>query len=143
MNPNGTHHHSLLDHDADQLDFSQAYRPPQIVIDGDKARTRRSDPAESHAAADRSQHTISALRLAVLALVREEPISVGSALNEMYRARYERRGWPKCAWDSPRKRAGELADDGLLLIAGSRDGERTFIISSSGLDVIAPKGNQS
>lgn len=108
-----------------------------MILPDDSARSRRSDPTTSHMAADRSAHTLTKLRLAVLALVRQEPLAVGSELNEMYRLRFERNGWPKAAWDSPRKRAGELAEDGLLLVVGVRAGERQFVISAAGLDVIA------
>ena len=121
--------------DISLFDGLEIPKPPMIRPD-DTARARRSDPIESHQAADRSAHTLSKLRLAVLTLVREEPLSIGSELNSLYRLRFDRRGWPKAAYDSPRKRSGELAEDGLLIIAGSRDGERMFIISEAGLKVV-------
>ena len=120
---------------ADPTLFDLEVRP--MIRPNDTARVRRSDPLVSHMAADSSAHTLTKLRLAVLALVRQEPLAVGSELNEMYKIRYIRNGWPKAAWDSPRKRAGELAEDGLLLAIGTRGGERQFIISATGLDVIA------
>ena len=119
------------------MTMTDEHRVPAIVANGDSARARRSDPLTSHEAADRSAHTLTKLRRAVLALVLQEPSSIGSELNAMYELRYARNGWPKAAWDSPRKRAGELAEDGLLLVAGSRAGERQFVISIIGMDVIA------
>lgn len=117
-----------------QLDFDTR---PVISLNGDTARTRRTDPLTSHAAGDRSQPGISALRLAVLRLLREEPLSTGNELNLVYAQRFERRGWPKCAWDSPRKRAQEMVELGFVLVQGERDGERQLIISATGLDIVS------
>jgi hypothetical protein len=87
-----------------------------LFADGDEPRTRRTDPATSHMAGDKSQATIHESRAAVLALVRQEGMLTGSEANELYRLRWERNGWPQIAWDSPRKRMGDLHRDGLLLI---------------------------
>ena len=79
------------------------------------ARVRRSDPLESHTAADRSASRIHATRMAVLTLFKEsEHLLTGKDVNALYAAEWDRRGWPMVAWDSPRKRVGELAEDGLL-----------------------------
>lgn len=107
------------------------------LITDDKARARLGDPVQSHAAADKSAHGLSKLRTAVLHLLREEPLSTGNELNLVYAQRYVRRGWPKCAWDSPRKRAQEMVELGFVLVQGERDGERQLIISAAGLDVIS------
>lgn len=90
--------------------------PPQILPD-DSPRVRRADPITSHLAADRSQHSIPAVKDAVLSLLHEEGALPGSELNRLYQLRAERRGWPlPLHFDSPRKRAGELAVDGLVQI---------------------------
>jgi hypothetical protein len=109
---------------------------PAIKPD-DTPRVRSSDPIESHEAADRSSFTITRLKSAVLELVRENPLAIGSELNEKYKDVPKDRAHPRAAWDSPRKRAGELAEHGYLLVQPSRNGERSFIISARGLDVIA------
>ncbi|MET4780842.1 hypothetical protein [Glaciihabitans sp. UYNi722] len=88
----------------------------QIAMAGDTARTGRDDPWSSHLAGDRSQATIRAVRDAVLILVRQELIVTGSELNDLYRVRAEQNGWPAVHYESPRKRAGELAKDGLLSV---------------------------
>lgn len=89
-------------------------RPHQIVMAGDSARARRSDPVSSHVAADRSQRSLDSVRRAVLDLVAQLGFANGAELNDMYSLYQGLRGWPRVSWDSPRKRAGELAADGLL-----------------------------
>ncbi|MDM4761921.1 hypothetical protein QT381_02740 [Galbitalea sp. SE-J8] len=85
-----------------------------IVFD-DQARTRKSDPLTSHLAGDRSQSTVHDVRAAVLVILALDiPEATGSQLNELYREMRADRGWPEVHFDSPRKRAGELADDGYL-----------------------------
>ena len=88
----------------------------QIVMADDTARTRRTDPLSSHVAADRSQRTIAEVKAAVIALIRQEGELSGAELNDLYSLRAARNGWDECAWDSPRKRAGELARDGDLAV---------------------------
>lgn len=87
---------------------------PQIVTEGDTARARRSDPITSHIAADVSKRSMRQTKVAVLEIVLQEGEIVGSELNELYRLRSSRHGWGRIAFDTPRKRAGELADDGYL-----------------------------
>lgn len=96
-----------------------ATRPP-IVFD-DTARTRRTDPLSSHVGADKSQRTIEQVKAAVVALVRQEGELSGAELNDLYSLRAARNGWDDCAWDSPRKRAGELAKEGVLIVTNPDD----------------------
>lgn len=98
---------------------------PAITTAGDTARARRTDPATSHLAADKSGKGLSALRVAVLRLVGGfEDGLTGSAINGIYQARHTVWGdvYPKCHPDSPRKRAGELADGGFLDVVEHRAG---------------------
>lgn len=87
---------------------------PPALWDEDIPRTRRSDPDTSHIAADVSQLGLKEAKLRVLELVaRHQPVA-GSHLNDLYRLEGSRLDWKPLAYDSPRKRAGELADDGFL-----------------------------
>lgn len=86
---------------------------PQIVM-VDAPRVRRDDPLSSHIAGDKSARTIEQVKDAVIALVRQEGELSGAELNDLYSLRASRHGWDDCAWDSPRKRAGELVKDGRL-----------------------------
>jgi hypothetical protein len=93
--------------------------PPMILPD-DSARTRKTDPLTSHAAADISQRGLRDAKRRVLQLVEVHAPVTGSELNDMYRLSADRRGWRRLAWDSPRKRASELASDGFLEVVGTR-----------------------
>lgn len=113
-----------------------------LMLWDDSARTRLTDPVTSHKAADQSAHGLSELRLHVLELVRQEGQAIGSELNDLYSLRAARNDWPRAAWDSPRKRAGELAADGYLEVIGFRTGssntqERIFKLSLKGTEVFA------
>jgi hypothetical protein len=96
--------------------------PPILTLlpGGDTARTRRTDPATSHRAADVSQETMRLTKVRVLIVVRENGPLVGSEINDLYRFRSARTNWERVAWDTPRKRAGELASDGYLEVVGTR-----------------------
>lgn len=93
----------------------------ELAVGDDAPRARRSDPVTSQRAADKSQTSIHESRAAVLSLVRQEGVLTGSEANELYHLRYERNGWPKIAWDSPRKRLGDLERDGLVVIVNPHD----------------------
>jgi hypothetical protein len=80
----------------------------------DKARARRSDRVQSHKAADKSARNKKGSALGVLRLVFQEGQLGGSEINELYRRLYRKNKWPRVALDSPRKRAGELCEDGYL-----------------------------
>ena len=92
----------------------------------DSSRARASDPITSHLAADKSARGLSKLRLAVLATIETFDIpAVGSEINARYAAwsQSDPVRYPKAHPDSPRKRAGELAEDGYLDVVGHRKGE--------------------
>jgi hypothetical protein len=89
-----------------------------MVLDGDSPRTRESDPVSSHIAADVSQRRLHETKSHVLQLIAENGRLVGTELNDLYLLAAARRGWRQVAFDSPRKRAGELAADGLLEVDG-------------------------
>jgi hypothetical protein len=124
---------------ADTPLFEETYlksmgRPiiPQIVIPGDTARTRRTDKATSHRAADRSAATLKAVKLAVIQMVEQKGPVGGSELNRLYQVLAESCGWPlPLHFDSPRKRASELAADGFLTIVNEdhpRGTETEYVI---------------
>ena len=91
---------------------------PQIVMLGDTARTRKTDPHTSHLAGDVSAHGLRYAKTRVLELVSVHAPVTGSELNDLYRLTADRVGWRRLAWDSPRKRASELARDGFLEVVG-------------------------
>ena len=91
--------------------------PPMIRPD-DTARTRKTDPHTSHLAGDVSAHGLRDAKTRVLELVSVHAPVTGSELNDLYRLTADRVGWRRLAWDSPRKRASELARDGFLEVVG-------------------------
>ena len=93
---------------------------PQIVMLGDTARTRKSDPLTSHLAGDVSAHGLHDAKRRVLELVKLHAPVTGSEVNDLYRLTADRLGWHRLAWDSPRKRASELARDGFLEVVGTQ-----------------------
>ena len=111
---------------------------PPLLFSDDWARTRATDPSTSHAAADQSQGGLSPLRLAVLRLIRNNPGVIGSEINDLFHLAVARGLISKgAAWDSPRKRAGELAPL-YVDVTGERVGhsntpEREFTINDRGL----------
>ena len=86
----------------------------------DTPRTRRGDRDNSHIAADASARSIRETKLRVLQIVMQEGPIIGAEINDLYDLRRARNGWREIHVDSPRKRAGELAADGLLEIVGDR-----------------------
>ncbi len=116
---------------------------PPVIVHQDSPRTRKTDPATSHAAADRSQFTRQDSRLAVLRIVATAGPLAGSEINDLYHLATARNIAPQVAWDSPRKRAGELLDDGYLIVSGERPTrgnhsvERVFDITDAGIAELA------
>jgi len=119
--------------------------PTILAMNGDHARTRLTDRLTSHLAGDASQVDMTDVEVAVLKIVHENPQSVGTEINQIYSDEQAARGWPFKQWDSPRKRAGELVEAGLLEDAGLHRGiynglEREFRITDAGrrtLDMVA------
>lgn len=91
-----------------------------MVLPG-SASTRRTDPLPSHRAADTAARTRTRVADAVLWLLDRYGPLTGQQLNEKYRVRRVDQHWPRAAWDSPRKRSGEMAADGLLHITNQGD----------------------
>lgn len=116
---------------ADALDA-----PPRIVPD-DTARTRKTDPQESHDAADRSQRTLPAVRRAVLELLSIHKELTGSEINDLYSLTAHEMGWPRTKTDTPRKRTSELIADGYVEVVGRRGGERVLALSELGRKQVA------
>lgn len=87
-----------------------------LAVGFDTPRARRSDPITSQRAADKSAETRSQVESAVMAIVRLKKIVGGKEINRLYESLRAAGGWPQVAWDSPRKRAGDLARAGLLEI---------------------------
>ena len=93
---------------------------PPMLWDDDTPRTRKTDPLTSHVAGDVSQHGLRDAKQRVLQLVSVHAPVTGSELNDLYRLTADRVGWRRLAWDSPRKRASELARDGFLEVVGTQ-----------------------
>jgi hypothetical protein len=89
------------------------------IFPDDTARTRRTDPLPSHVAGDTSQGTKKRVADAVMVIVRDWGPCNGEQINTYYALAPNRFG--TAATDSPRKRAGELASDGLLEITNPDD----------------------
>lgn len=113
---------------------------PQIVMNGDRARAGRNHPIVSHMAADRSAPAIPAVSMAVLTMLREHVVLVGTELNRLYQEQAESRGWPlPLHFDSCRKRAGELKKLGLVQVLNEeapRGTESEFVLTSRGLEAL-------
>lgn len=108
---------------------------PRILPD-DTARTRRSDPLNSHLAADRSAYSRKRVENHVLQLVMEAGPIVGSKLNEKYRDEWEERGWKEPQFETPRKRAEELAKEGFLTAFESSP-ETVYVMNLAGMARLA------
>lgn len=96
---------------------------PQIVMNGDTARTRKSDPLTSHVAADVSSKHLHETKQRVLELIATHGPMVGSEVNDLYRLTAARLNWRRVAFDTPRKRSQELLADGYLEVTSVRTAE--------------------
>jgi hypothetical protein len=92
-----------------------------LTFGDDTARARRDDPLSSHVAADTSARTRNAVRGAVTYLLGIMGPLSGNHLNDWYEAHQSVQGWPTVHFDSPRKRAGEMVKDGLLVVVNPDD----------------------
>jgi hypothetical protein len=89
----------------------------------DTARAKKNGSKSSHHGADKSAAARQRVLDAVYQIVRDagRPIS-GNDINAAYQSRKDREGWPAdIHFDTPRKRAGELAADGVLVITNPDD----------------------
>lgn len=89
---------------------------PQIVMQGDTARTRKTDVLSSHVAADKSATTRGQVHEAVVDLITMLGPLTGQELNNFYRMHRGLHGWPVVAFESPRKRAAELVGTRLVVV---------------------------
>lgn len=125
------------------LDTLQPMFDVEELLAGSGPRARRSDPETSHIAADASQAGLKEAKRNVLQILRDHETLTGTEINEQYSLYAARLNWRRLAWDSPRKRAGELVTDGFLEIAGTRIAEGNFLpesiytLSLKGLEVIS------
>lgn len=107
---------------------------PSMLWD-DTPRTGKHMPESSHKAADRSQRTIKGTAVRVLELVHRAGPLTGAELNELYRET-----WPtgpnRAAYDSPRKRARELTDEGLLNDVSVEGDDAAYALSIAGLEAV-------
>ena len=88
----------------------------EIVMAPDTARARRSDPLPSHVAADVSASTKQLVSERVFAIVATHGPLNGNEINDLYMLTASRNDWDNVHFDTPRKRAGDLAADGFLVI---------------------------
>lgn len=120
--------------------------PPPLfdedVFTGSGPRAGKDDPIQSHMAADRSQKTLRIVKVRVLHLLAYRSRSLnGNDLNELYRDTAKANGWERVHFDSPRKRAGELARDGYLTATrtdanGNDLDEALYSITDKGLEAL-------
>lgn len=109
---------------------------------GDNPRARRGDPVTSHMAGDRSQSSVTAVKRELLVILRRRGSLTGSEANTLYReaANASDGHLPVVAWDSPRKRLGELARDGLVVPVDEktpRGTEMVFVLPDSEKEIAA------
>jgi hypothetical protein len=110
------------------MSTATAERPMIGTIFGDDApRARRTDRATSQIAADASARSLHETKQRVLLIVLQEGPIIGAEINDLFDLRAARNGWQPIHVDSPRKRAGELAADGLLEIVGDRVNPRNHL----------------
>ncbi len=116
---------------------------PDIVMADDSARTRKTDPITSHVAGDNSQRNLHESKRRVLELVKVHAPVTGRELNDLYSLAASRLNWKRIHFDSPRRRAGELAKDGYLEVVGTQiaDGnnspEAAYGLTELGREVLA------
>lgn len=96
---------------------------PSIIPNDDSARTRKGDPITSHVAGDNSQRNLHESKRRVLELVELHAPITGRELNDLYSLAASRLNWKRIHFDSPRRRAGELAKDGYLEVVGTQIAE--------------------
>ncbi len=115
------------------------------LLAGSGPRARATDKLTSHIAADASQLHLHEAKHRILELVAVHQPIVGTELNELYRLASARMNWRRLAFDSPRKRAGELAVDGFLDDSETRiaDGnylpESVYRITAKGLEALGAR----
>lgn len=92
-----------------------------LVADTGGPRARLTDPLSSHVAADRSSRSRRPVADAVLWLIDQYGPMNGAALCDRYMSMRRVQQWPVVAYESPRKRAGELVESGELVVLNGDD----------------------
>lgn len=124
------------------FDLAYEITVPPMFVDGDSPRARRTDPPTSHIAADATHAGMKEAKRRVLQLVARQGAMSGTQLNEAYRVHGPSAGWKPLAWDTPRKRASELASDGYLevseyaIAAGNHLPEAIYVLTVKGRTVV-------
>ncbi len=100
----------------------------------------KTAPIQSHMAAERAVRTMHRTKVWVLRIVAKYDELPGSEINAIFRGFAPRDDWP--AFDTPRKRAGELAEDGFLAKRleksdGNHLDEAWYSLTDKGREVIA------
>jgi len=102
--------------------FDDLFVPPILSLLGeDTPRAKRKGSRSSHAGADRSAGTRQRVLDAVYQIVKDCGPLNGNEINAVYLRRAGGEGWPAVHFDTPRKRAGELAADNILVITNPDD----------------------
>lgn len=113
------------------------------LLTGSGPRARKTDKLTSHIAADASQMHMKETKLHILRIVADCGSLVGTQINELYRTYAARENWRRPAWDTPRKRAGELAIDGYLddtetrIAEGNNLPESVYRLTDKGREALA------
>lgn len=113
------------------------------LLTGSGPRARRTDKATSHIAADYSQSSMQETKRNILRILKDHGSLVGTEINEQYQLYAARLGWRRPAWDTPRKRSGELALDGFLddsetrIAEGNNLPESVYRLTAKGEDAVA------
>lgn len=113
------------------------------ILHEDSPRAGLRHPVQSHMAADRSQPGLKDAKRRVLRLVANfGPQVPGTVLNEVYPEYARKNGWKRLAYDSPRKRAGELAVEKFLTrdlrdSAGNHRPEGLYSLTPKGIAALA------
>lgn len=122
-------------------------KPPLVLLE-DTPRTRRTDPKTSHRAADVSQASLPETKVRVMDLLHVHRRLSSSELNDQYQFAAARMpGWKRVAYDSPRKRAGELVEAGYVEVVDERPGlygvpESVYALTEKGRRAITLGGKK-
>jgi hypothetical protein len=110
-------------------------------------RFRASDPAPSQIAANKAEKNLRITKVRVLELIHTQGWLSSSEVNDQYLFASARLDWTRLAYDSPRKRAGELVDEGYLRVVDERMGangapESVYALTEKGKRVITLGGKK-
>lgn len=112
------------------------------LLAGSGPRARKTDKITSHIAADASQEHMKETKRNILRILKDHGSLVGTEINEQYQLYAARLGWRRPAWDTPRKRSGELALDGFLddsetrIAEGNNLPESVYRLTAKGMEAV-------